>query len=101
MLGWNASSNSAACLPSAFCPPWMTKPWDDAVPRRIGVEAVVGEVDEVFDIDAGDVVVEIGLYVALVGFDGHGVRRVGVVCATAATIAAACAEERDRGSTCN
>ena len=74
---------------------------DDAVPRRIGVEAVVGEVDEVFDIDAGDVVVEIGFDVALVGFDGHGVRRVGVVCATAATIAAACAEECDRGSTCN
>ena len=34
------------------------------VPRGVGVEAVVCEVDEVFDIYAGDVVVEIGFDVA-------------------------------------
>lgn len=52
---------------------------DDPMPRGVGVEAVVCEVDEVFDIYAGDVVVEIGLDVAFVGLDGDRVRSVGVV----------------------
>ena len=46
---------------------------DYAVPLGVGVEAVVGEVDEVFDVDAGDVVVEVGLDIAFVGIDGDGV----------------------------
>ena len=52
---------------------------DYPVPRGVGVEAVVCEVDEVFDIYAGDVVVEIGLDIAFVGLYGDGVRGVRVV----------------------
>lgn len=52
---------------------------DDAVPRGVGVEAVVCEVDEIFDVYAGDVVVEIGFDVAFVGLYGDGVRGVRVV----------------------
>ena len=52
---------------------------DDAMPLGVGVKAVVCEVDEVFDVYAGDVVVEIGLNVAFVGLDSDGVRDVRVV----------------------
>ena len=52
---------------------------DYPMPRGVGVEAVVCEVDEVFDIYAGDVVVEIGLDVAFIGLDGDRIRSVGVV----------------------
>ena len=54
---------------------------DDAVPWRVGEEAGVCEIDEVLDVGAGNVVVEVGFDVAFVGFDGYRVGSVGIVVA--------------------
>ena len=72
---------------------------DYPVPLGVGVEAVVCQIDEVFDVHASNVVVEISLDVALVGLDGYGVRSVRIVRASA--IAAASTEKCDCGSACN